>query len=387
MSILCQKHLFSFDPEVSYLNNAYRGPLLKSQEEAALQELIQARNPQSIHPRDFFERVDRVKMLFARLVTCQKDQVAIVPSTSYGFAIALNNLEAGDKKKAIVVKDEFPSGFFSIERWAKENQGKIQIVSPNSVSDNLGQSWNDNLLDAIDQNTAVVLISSVHWMTGVKFDLKAIGEKCRQMGAMFIVDGTQSVGVQPIDVLDCQIDVLVCATYKWLLGPYSLGLAYFGPKLNHGKPLEESWMNRTNSRDFGGLTNYQNEFLPQANRYDVGEVSHFVLMPMMEKSLEQILEWDPHRIQTYVEKLKSELKSFQLENGLSLEMGPYAANHLISLPLKKGASPSVVKDLLEKSQVYVSVRGEFLRVSLNVFNDQKDLQKLMSALREVYLSL
>ncbi|TDQ18484.1 selenocysteine lyase/cysteine desulfurase [Algoriphagus boseongensis] len=381
MSISCQKHLFSINPEVSYLNNAYRGPLLKSSEKAAQLDLEAMRNPFSIQPIDFFTKVERVKDLFGKLVSCQKDQVAIVPSTSYGFAVALNNWKPIGKRKAIVVKDEFPSGYFSMQRWADENKGILEVIEPSDSSENLGQSWNEKLLTAIDENTAVVLISSVHWMNGVKFDLKAIGEKCRQHGAMFIVDGTQSVGVQPIDVMECKIDALVCATYKWMLGPYSLALAYFGEKLEGGKPLEESWMNRTNSKNFSGLTNYQAEFLPHANRFDVGEVSHFVLMPMLEKSLAQILEWNPQNIQIYVRRLKSQLASFQNEQGLSLDMGDFSSNHLFSLPLKKGIFPASIRDLLEKNQIYVSLRGDSLRVSLNVFNEERDIQRLLEVLR------
>ena len=49
-----------------------------------------------------------------------------------------------------------------------------------------------------------------------------------------VVDGTQSVGALPFDVGQIQPDALICATYKWLLGPYSLGLSYFGPRFDEG---------------------------------------------------------------------------------------------------------------------------------------------------------
>ncbi|MCB0621142.1 MAG: aminotransferase class V-fold PLP-dependent enzyme, partial [Saprospiraceae bacterium] len=78
--------------------------------------------------------------------------------------------------------------------------------------------WNQRILEQIDDRTSVVLLSSAHWMNGLRFDLKAIGQRCREVGAKFLVDGTQSVGVLPIDVQDLHIDALICATYKWLLG-------------------------------------------------------------------------------------------------------------------------------------------------------------------------
>ena len=59
-----QKHLFSLDPEITYLNNAYRAPILKSSEEAAIQDLIKMRSPHQLKPEDFFSGVERVNSLF-----------------------------------------------------------------------------------------------------------------------------------------------------------------------------------------------------------------------------------------------------------------------------------------------------------------------------------
>ena len=378
--ISCQKHLFSLAEDVSYLNNAYRGPVLKSSEQAAMEDLQRMRNPQRIAPDDFFKGVKKVKGLFSQLIGSASDEVAIIPSTSYGFAIALSNWKVAKGKKAITVEDEFPSGYFSINRWANENDATLKVIQRPEGSEAKNERWNQEVLDAIDENTAVVLISSVHWMSGCRFDLEAIGVKCKEVGACFIVDGTQSVGAMPIDVKACQIDALICATYKWLLGPYSLGIAYFSSTFDQGKPLEESWMNRTNSQTFSSLTDYQEKYLPQANRFDVGETSHFVLMPMLEQSLIQILDWTPELIQTYDFELKKSLADFQESIGLGMDMSSYSSNHLFELPLKAGLNPLDLKEVLEQEKVIVSVRGKSLRVSINLFNNQKDIGQLIKVL-------
>jgi selenocysteine lyase/cysteine desulfurase len=76
-------------------------------------------------------------------------------------------------------------------------------------------------------------------MNGLRFDLERIGAKCRQVGAKFLVDGTQSVGALEMDVQRFHIDALVCAAYKWLFGPYSLALAYISDDFSNGRPLEQ----------------------------------------------------------------------------------------------------------------------------------------------------
>lgn len=375
-----QKHLFTLDPSVTYLNNAYRGPLLKSSEDAALKDLIQMRSPHVLRSEDFFSGVERVKNLFGKLVNCSSNQVALVPSTSYGFACVLNNWNPGKGKKAITVMDEFPSGYFSIKRWAEEQDSPIVIIGPEAQINEIGKSWNERILSEIDANTGVVLISSVHWMSGVKFDLKEIGKRCHEVGACLVVDGTQSVGVLDIDVTEYQIDALICATYKWLLGPYSLALAYFSERFNEGKPLEESWLNRTNSNDFSRLTNYQSQFIAGASRYDVGETSHFILLPILEQALIQILNWQPLQIQEYAGKLKDKLVKFQSEKGIFMESSEFSANHLFALPLSPDQDLQQVKHLLEQEKVMVSVRGTNIRVSINVFNEDQDLNLLMELL-------
>lgn len=377
-----QKHLFHLAPDVHYLNNAYRGPQLKSSEEAGIAAIIQQRNPFQLKPTDFFEGVDSVRQLFGKLVNCESSDVAIIPSTSYGFSSVLKNIKPKIGGKAIVVQDEFPSGYFSIARWAKENQTYVETISPNPTAASKGESWNLALLEAIDAKTSVVLISSIHWMSGLKFDLEAIGEKCQQMGAVFIVDGTQSVGAMPIDVKACQIDALICATYKWLLGPYSLSIAFIGEKFHQGIPLEESWMNRVNARDFGRLSEYASDYSPGAARYNVGEAANFVLMPMLQASLKQILDWTPTAIQEYASSLNRPFLDFISRIGGKTEPAPFLAQHLFAPLLPKSINSADLKKELEANQIYVSTRGEYLRVSINVFNVAEDVSALMHVIEQ-----
>ena len=136
------------------------------------------------------------------------------------------------------------------------------------------------------------------------FNLEQIRKRTRDVGALLIIDGTQSVGVLPFDVKKIQPDALVCAGYKWLLGPYSIGLAYYGEYFDDGKPIEESWLNRMDSEDFSALVNYQASYQSGALRYDVGEHSNFVLVPMLIKSIKQLNQWGVANAQEYIKSDK-----------------------------------------------------------------------------------
>lgn len=371
-----QKDLFQLDPNIHYLNNAYKAPLLKSGEKAAIAALQRGRTPTNISIDDFFDEVTEVKSLYADLINAKPDQIAMSPSTSYGLANALNNITAKEEGKVVTVQDEFPSDVFAAQAWCKKNDNELIFIGPTSQNrTELCSSWNQNILDQIDEKTSFVIMSSIHWANGVKFNLKKIGDKCSEVGAKLVVDGTQSVGTQPIDVEDCKINVLISAAYKWLLGPYSLGMMYLDESFNDGTPIEESWMNRTNSKNFSSLTDYDDNYRPGAGRYSMGESSNFILMPIAKAGLKQIMEWTPEAIQSYDKALTAPLYDY-----LNLENNGDFANHLFSLPIPQSINKEKLKENIQQRKIIVSQRGESIRVSVNVFNDNSDIQALIEAI-------
>jgi len=376
----CQKHLFSLDPDIHYLNCAYKAPLMKSAEDAALKAIQRERNPSKITIADFFGETKAVKTSYGKLIGSSADRIAIIPSVTYGFASVLNNVKGKTNGKGIIIQDAFPSGFYSLERWCEENQNSLQIITADPKTENLGKLWNAQILSAIDESTSVVVVPTVHWMSGLKFDLSEIGKKCKQVGAYLVVDGTQSVGALPLDVIASNINALICGGYKWLFGPYSLGLLYLDTHFDQGKPLEESWMNRTNAENFRSLTHYTAAYTPGAGRYNVGQTSNFILMPMLKESLKQLNNWTPEAIQNYCKTLNQPLKDYVSSIGIPLEEETYSGHHLFALPLTKDLDEHKLNLELEKRKIILSARGEHLRVSTNVFNDENDILELIEAL-------
>ena len=376
--IKCQKHLFNLNTSEYYLNCAYKSPLLKNGELLAIQALKKERNPSYLKPFDYFNISEEIRTEFSKIINSNKDEVAIMPSSSYGFANVFNNLKINGNK-AITVENEFPSGYFSIKKWCSEKNIQLETIKRNNLS---AQDWNKKIINSIDSDTSVVIISSVHWMNGTKFDLKKIGEKCKNNNTFFIVDGTQSVGALSIDVKDFKIDALICAGYKWLFGPYSMALGYYSSKFNDGIPIEESWMNRTNAQDFSNLTEYDSKYKPMAGRYNVGETTNFILSPIMLNGLKQINSWGINNIESYCKKLSKIVISELSPLGIAFENENYFTYHLFSLGLPKHLNLLTFKKILEKKKIRVSIRGANLRVSINVFNNERDIDKLVETVKE-----
>jgi selenocysteine lyase/cysteine desulfurase len=378
-----QKHLFQLPADIHYLNGAYMSPLLQSVEEIGVKAVIQKRNPTTIEPKDFFETGEKVKSNFGKLVNCPAQQVAIIPAASYGLTTAVNNLPLENGRTAIVVSDEFPSGYYAIEKWCKDYNKQLITIQAPERSEKRGEVWNQRILEAINEDTAVVVMSTIHWADGTQYDLKAIGQKCKENDAFFILDGTQSVGALPIDVQECQVDALVCAGYKWLMGPYAIGAAYFSDYFNNGTPLEETWVNRSNAQQFSSLTQYVDDYAPGAARYNVGEYGNFILLPMFNAALEQLLEWGVANIQNYCAALSQPMIKFFKGNGFWVEDDGFRAKHLFGVGLPDGLESHEVIERLKEEKIFVSIRGKAIRLSLHLYNTEEDISALIRVLDKI----
>lgn len=376
----CQKDLFQLPEDIHYLNCAYMSPLLKSVEEKGIEGMRQKRNPTSIKPTDFFTGVVGVREKYARMVNCAPEQVAVMPSVSYGMSSVIKNIPYRKGQHALTISEEFPSCYYTAQRWCKEHGAQLKVVFRKEDVPLKGEDWNRRILEAIQRDTAFVVMASVHWMNGTRFDLKQIGARCKEVGARLVVDGSQSVGALPIDVKSCQIDALISAAYKWLMGPYSTALSYIHEDFNQGIPLEESWMTRPNSERFDRLTQYEEGYKPGAVRFDVGQSSNFIFMPMLDEALGQLLDWGIDEIQDYARQLAKPLVSYFREKGVALDDEIYRAFHLIGMPLPEHINGDTLVQELQSRKVFVSLRGSNIRISIHVFNTQEDVQELISAL-------
>ena len=377
-----QKHLFDLPADIHYLNGAYMSPLLKSVYKEGIKGIQRKLNPSSIYAEDFFNQAEAVKQEFGKLINAPSQQIAIIPSASYGLKSAVSNIPTDTGDHAIVVGQDFPSDHYTMREWCRRNKKELKVIDPPTLTTGRAAAWNEKIINAITTETSAIILSTIHWADGTKFDLKKIGEKCKASNTYFIADGTQSVGALPMDVGTLQIDALVCAAYKWLMGPYSMGLAYYSETYNNGTPIEDSWMTRSNAQDFTGLTRYVDDYSPGAGRYNMGEFSNFIHLPMVERGLQQLQKWGIDAIQNYCSKLIQPLLEYLDDHGYWFEQDEYRANHLFGFLLPAKASKEFFLQELKKRKVFVSVRGDVIRVSPHVYNDKKDIQALIGTLEK-----
>jgi len=377
MNLGSQRDLFEIPEDIAYLNCAYMSPQLRRAREVGERAVTRKSRPWEITPNMFFEDVEEIRTLFARLVGGDVDGVAIVPSVSYGISVAAANVPVGEGEKIVILEDQFPSNVYSWRGLAEQSGANLVIVPRPENFD-----WTSALLAEIEADTAVVAVPNCHWTDGSLVDLARVGESAREAGAALVVDGIQSLGAYPLDVSEVRPDFLIASAYKWLLGPYGVGYMYVGEEYREGNPIEHNWINRRGSQDFAQLVDYQDAFQPGARRYDVGERSNFVLLPMAAEALRQLIDWDVENVSETIGTLTDLIEERAETLGIAATPKERRARHMIGLMLGPD-TPDDLAGRLTAHDVFVSVRGESMRVSPHLYNTEEDVDRLFDVLERV----
>jgi selenocysteine lyase/cysteine desulfurase len=367
-----QRAMFEIDDRIAYFNTANLSPLLHRVREAGEGALAKRARPWTISPSDWFDEVEALRGLFARLIGATPEEVALVPATSYGLAVAAHNMDADPGDRILVLNEEFPSNFYTWQRFAERTGAELLVVRREP-----GASWTDAILRAIDERVVIASVPNVHWTNGASVDLGRVATALREVGSAFVIDASQSLGAMPLDVRELRPDVVVAVGYKWLLGPFSLGYLYLDPALHDGRPLEENWILRAGADDFSRVA-YEDAYLPGARRFDVGQRTNFHLTPMAVAAITQLLEWSVTRIAETLRARTDEIAARAAEVGFTAPTPGERAPHMLGLELPPGAGS--LSEALARSQVTASVRGSSIRISPHLHNNQADVDRLIDAL-------
>jgi selenocysteine lyase/cysteine desulfurase len=370
--IPCQRDLFDIPEGTAYLDCAKMSPLSRGGIEAGRRGLERKAHPWDLKAEHFFDESETVRGLFARLIGAASDDVAIVPSVSYAMATVMANVPVSAGQRIVTLAEDFPSGILASRALAKRAEARVTTVARPEEG-----SWTEALLEAIDGRTAAVVAPHTHWVCGTMIDLEAVGRRCRSVGAALVLDTTQSTGALPLDLGTVDPDYLVATSYKWLMGPYSLAFLYVAPRHQQGRPLEEAWIVRRNARDFRSLSDYEEGFAAGARRFDMGERANFALLPVAGAAIEQLLDWGVASVAETLGAMTGSIESRLNERGVTGQEG--RAPHFLSVRFP-GGLPDGIEERLAAADVHVSLRGERMRITAHLYNDESDAERLFSAL-------
>lgn len=338
--------------------------------QASCKTVVDKESPWEINSETFFKRNNQLRALVSELLGVSSEQVALIPSVSYGVETAVKCLQV--QKNVLVPQNDFPSNIYPWMEYAKENNLQVKFVEKSP-----DQTWTDAFLQAIDSSVGLVSVPQCDWSTGELFDLEKISQKTKKVSAYLVVDVSQSFGGRAIDVSSFEPDFLLSVGYKWQLGPYGLSYLYADKKHLNKPPLENNWINRSNSENFAQLTEYTPNYHIGAKRFDSGGRNHFGVSGAIE-SFKILKQTGLQNIYAHILALNEKLVELLKKNDFKI-IGPSEGRHMLSVSLK-GLDGQQVIEKLAAEKCYVSRRGDSLRLSPHLYNTLDDIEHFVSVI-------
>ena len=248
-----------------YLNAASTGPLPARTIAAADDWTRRRARPHRIADADQFETMATARGLVARLVGAEAREIALMPNTSNGLNLAARALPLAAGDVVVGFDREFPANVYPWMALAARGIRFEQLPTVDGLPDE------DALLRAVARpEVRAVTVSWVQFSSGYRLDLARLGALCRSFDKWLVVDAIQGVGVAPLDVRACEVDVLACGMQKWLLSPWGTGFVYVRRELlDVLQPQDVGWMSVRGADDFARLVDYDYTLRDDARRFEV----------------------------------------------------------------------------------------------------------------------
>jgi cysteine desulfurase/selenocysteine lyase len=356
---------FPLTEECTFLNHAATSPL-PGRTRAAMTRFIETRG----FVRQVWEEYETLdqdlRRALSHLINASPEEIALVQNTAEGINIAAHTIPFQPGDNVIFCDMEYPANVYP---WMNLERRGVEVrILPNHE----GGLAVDDLQEYVDQRTRVVAASSVEFLTGFRNDLQSIGELCKSKGIYFVVDGIQSLGVIPLDVRECHIDMLSCGAPKWLMGP--CGIAFFFCRRELIEEMRPAYAGAESVVDFENFRDYDLTFLPDARRFEVGTPNLVGMVGLLasvnlllEVGIEEIQHWTLHLTDVLIEDLQE--RGYQIASCLR----PEHRSAIVSFP-----TPDVQADYdkLIANKVIVSLRENYIRVSPHCYNTEEEVLRV-----------
>jgi cysteine desulfurase / selenocysteine lyase len=363
---------FPITRNYNFMNHAAVSPLSRRSADAARRYLAQSEESAYIRS-GFFKHVDRVRSQVALLINAKPDEVAFTKNTSEGISFVANGLSWQNGDNVVISNVEFAANVYP---WQALRARGVQV---RMVLEEDGRIPIERLIEAIDNRTRVVSISSVQYASGFRTDLATLGEFCQSKGVLLCVDAIQSLGAFPIDVKGMNIDFLAADGHKWLCAPEGAGLFYVRKELHgHLHPTTIGWLSMKEPFAF---SKHQFEFHDSARRYEAGSYNMpgiYALGGAVELFLELGIENIAKRLLSLTDRLTAGLR----EKGYRVISSrvPAEASGIVSFISDLHDHDQIQRHLEGEHRIVISVRSGRLRASPHVYNSEREIDQLVEML-------
>lgn len=314
----------------------------------------------------------------AKFLGTTSSNISILQNATEALLQLAWGLKPGKGTNVVSIDLEFPTVLSAWMRVAQDTGAEVRLVRALEKPADLTF---DDIAAKVDHNTAVLCVSHVQFATGNTFDLKALADLAHRHNAICIIDGTQSTGLIPINVEDAGIDAFLTSAYKWLCGPFGVGILYVRPELcERIDPPLAGWRSKDDmfnqpgtslifakdarKFDTGGTPNY-------ASGFALAEAIKYMSKPGIDQNLVHVLHLTD-KLRRGLEEMGADLapKEDQLRAGI------------VSAHFPKHTSKEIASELRRK-RIVVASRLDRLRIAPHIFNNEEDIEQVLTGIRDI----
>jgi len=366
---------FPHTKKVAYFNAGSYGPFsldVKKTVEDNIDLRVKAENDDS---HDAFSTQDELRAIYAHLIGARKREVGIGLNTSHGINIAAFGLPLKKGDEVLVSDVEFPALVYAWRAAAATRGLRLKFVPSRDRCFDF-----DLMQRAVTKHTRVLAVSWVQFFNGYKNDLPTLSRFCREHDIFFVVDGIQGMGVEPINLKKLDIDIFTSGCQKWMLSPQGCGFFYLSDRIRDRltQPFM-SWLGSDWHMKFTDLFKYEQPFFDSARRFELG---YYVVLNLtaMRAAAQMFLDLGIRNIQRHNYALIDRLADYIRGHPFYRITSSMERMHRSSIfTFTCDGYRQLHRELLKNRIILVQREGS-IRVSVHLYNNESDIDKLICVL-------
>lgn len=366
----------------TYLNTASRG-LMSLRTRAAVEWILDGQVDGNASGEAWKPVFEGARERFARLIGAAPSEVALTKNVSEGMNAIVNALPWQPGDNVVLCPDvEHPNNIYMSYNLRPRGATVKEVPSRDLDIDA------ERMIEAIDDRTRLVIVSSVTFTPGLRTEIEPIGRACRERGVFFLVDAVQAAGVLDTNVDAACIDGLAVSTAKGLCGLYGGGLLYcrqaWIPELKPVYLARHSIdLGDAHESEMGGD---ENSLWNDARRFEIGH-SNGAAFAAVDASLQTLLEIGVENIEAHATGLAERLRNGLEQLGLPVTRTPEGRRptHIVTVGALGDGGPHSTSDErlnrvaahLQANRVTFSIRRGQLRFATHLYSSTGDIERVL----------
>lgn len=368
---------FQLDPELIHLNHAAVAPWPRRTVDAVTRFAHENLQRGSWRYPQWLQVEQTLRQQLAQLINApSSDDIALVKNTSEALSFIAAGIDWHNGENIVSSNQEFPSNRIVWQSLAEKG------VELRQAELSAGASPEDALFALVDAKTRLLAISSVQYGTGLRMDLKRIGQFCREHHILFCVDAIQSVGAVQFDVQGINADFVAADGHKWMLGPEGLGFFYTHSKIRNSLKLTQYGWHMVEA--IGDFDRTQWRPAESARRFECGS-PNMLAIHALSASLSLLLEVGMATVENQVQANSRRLMEILQEIPAVELITPFAEGRYAGIVTfrVKGHESQALFDALQVQGIFCAHRAGGIRFSPHFYTLPQHLEATVNSLNFV----